>query len=369
MDAVALARELIRCPSVTPADAGALDVIGHALKGIGFTVERADFNGITNLYARRGSTGRNFCFAGHSDVVPPGNESAWTVAPFSGEIRDGHLFGRGAADMKGAIASFIAAAATFNPPGGSISLLITGDEEGVATDGTVKVLEWLKQRGEIIDHCVVGEPTNPDALGDMIKIGRRGSLNVALTVTGIQGHVAYPERADNPVPRLLAILNALTAQPLDAGTAHFPPSNLEITSIDVGNPTTNVIPAQADARFNIRFNDTHTGASLMKWIEDTVAGRAQVLFQLSGDAFHTEPGPFVDLVSEAIRSETGRMPELSTSGGTSDARFISKYCPVLEFGLAGKTMHKIDEHVPVADITALQRIYQRILERYFSVFG
>jgi len=368
MDALALAQDLIRRPSVTPADAGALDVVQAALSGIGFQVERIKFGDIDNLYARRGTGGPNFCFAGHSDVVPPGDTGAWSADPFAGDIRDGNLYGRGAADMKGAIASFIAAAADFTPSHGSISLLITGDEEGIAADGTVKVLEWLAQRGETIDHCLVGEPTNPEALGDMIKIGRRGSLNVTLTVTGTQGHVAYPERADNPIPRLIELLGKITRKPLDSGNEHFPPSNVEITTIDVGNPTTNVIPAVATARFNIRFNDYHTGASIQQWLTGRVAGVADIAFQLSGEAFLTEPGPFVDLVREAIATETGKTPELSTSGGTSDARFIAKYCPVLEFGLAGKTMHKVDEHVPTADIAALQRIYARILERYFSVF-
>lgn len=368
MDPVALAQDLIRRPSVTPADAGALDVIEAALTTAGFTVERMRFGEIDNLYARRGTEAPNFCFAGHSDVVPPGDAAAWSADPFGAQIKDGRLYGRGAADMKGAIASFIAAAADFPQARGSISLLITGDEEGIATDGTVKVLEWLAKQGEKLDHCLVGEPTNPDALGDMIKIGRRGSLNAMLSVSGTQGHVAYPERADNPIPRLVAILSDLTAKPLDRGTAHFPPSNLEITSVDVGNKTTNVIPARATARFNIRFNDTHTGASLKAWIEKTVAGRATIEFQHSGDAFVIAPGPFVHLVSEAIKAETGKTPELSTSGGTSDARFITKYCPVLEFGLAGRTMHKVDEHVKVADIAALANIYRRILTRYFSVF-
>jgi len=373
VDPVTLTQALIRCKSITPLDAGALAVLAQALKPLGFTCHALAFGEgaerVENLYARRGTAGPNFCFAGHTDVVPPGDLGAWSVDPFAGAIRDGKLYGRGAADMKGAIASFVSAvAAAQGAIKGSVSLLITGDEEGVAKHGTRKVLDWLKDKGERIDHALVGEPTNPEALGDMIKIGRRGSLNTRLTVEGTQGHVAYPHLADNPVPRLLAMLRALTDAPLDQGTAHFQPSNLEITTVDVGNPTTNVIPARAEARFNIRFNDAHTGQSLQALIQSKLQplGAHRVDFDLSGEAFYTPPGPFTSLVAEAVREETGRAPELSTTGGTSDARFIKDHCPVIEFGLAGKTMHKIDEHVSLADLPALARIYARILTRYFA---
>ncbi len=289
-------------------------------------------------------------------------------------MRDGKLYGRGAADMKGAIASFVAGAAVFLKNAGarfkgSLSLIITGDEEGAAVNGTCRVLEWLANKRVRLDHCLVGEPTNPDALGDMIKIGRRGSLSALLTVTGEQGHVAYPQEADNPIPRLLAVLARLTAKPLDSGTAHFEPSRLEITSIDVGNSVPNVIPAEARARFNIRFNDNHTSASLRTMIEDAareLAGAHQLEFQASGEAFLTPPGPFSTLVIDTVRAETGRTPKLSTTGGTSDARFIKSYCPVVEFGLAGRTMHKVNEHVPADDLHTLARIYARVLERYFA---
>jgi succinyl-diaminopimelate desuccinylase len=374
IDSISLTQTLIRCKSITPEDAGALGVLEAALKPLGFDSHRLAFGDgverVENLYARRGRAGPNFCFAGHTDVVPPGDLSAWSVDPFAGQIRDGVLIGRGAADMKGAIAAFVAAVASAGAGiTGSVSLLITGDEEGIAKNGTRKVLDWLAAKGERIDHALVGEPTNPERLGEMIKIGRRGSLNAKLTVLGTQGHVAYPQQADNPIPRLLEMLRALRTEKLDEGTAHFQPSNLEITSIDVGNPTTNVIPARAEARFNIRFNDAHTGESLKALIEDRIAalgGPYQLAFDLSGEAFFTPPGPFTSLVAEAVREETGLRPALSTTGGTSDARFIKDHCPVIEFGLAGKTMHKIDEHVPVADIPALARIYARILTRYFA---
>jgi succinyl-diaminopimelate desuccinylase len=378
VDPLALAQALIRCPSVTPADAGALDVLASALKELGFACERLPFGGgeqrVDNLYARIGSGAPHFCFAGHTDVVPPGDRAAWHVDPFAGTVRDAKLFGRGAADMKGAIASFVTGASAFLREAGarfkgSVSLIITGDEEGAAVNGTCRVLEWLASKRVTLDHCLVGEPTNPDALGDMIKIGRRGSLSALLTVKGEQGHVAYPQDADNPIPRLLALLARLTAKPLDGGTAHFEPSRLEITSIDVGNPVTNVIPAEAHARFNIRFNDKHTSASLRSMIEAAareLAGVHELEFQASGEAFLTPPGPFSALIVDAVHAETGRTPKLSTAGGTSDARFIRSYCPVVEFGLAGRTMHKVDEHVPVGDLHTLARIYARVLARYFA---
>lgn len=377
LDPIALAQALIRCPSVTPADAGALDVLQATLQNLGFVCHRLPFGEgaarVDNLYARLGTARPHFCFAGHTDVVPVGNLAEWTVDPFAAVIENGMLFGRGAADMKGAIAAFAVAVDGFvrqhGQAPGSISLLITGDEEGVAENGTVKMLEWLEERGEIIDHCVVGEPTNPARLGDMIKIGRRGSLNAALTVMGARGHVAYPHLADNPIPRLLDTLRALQSHRLDDGTAHFDPSNLEITSVDVGNAATNVIPATATARLNIRFNDLHTGASLSQWIRDVCAAHAgahEVNIHVSGEAFLTQPGFLSDLVAAAVHDVTGRTPELSTTGGTSDSRFIKNMCPVLDFGLVGKTMHKADERAALADIQNLTLIYRRVLERYFD---
>src|SRR5690606_17381684 len=345
----AIAEGLIRCRSVTPADGGALDFLQGILETAGFGCTRLAFSAedtpdVDNLYARFGSGAPHLCFAGHSDVVPPGDESAWSVPPFAGTVRDGLLYGRGAADMKGGIACFAAAAIDYAARGamgtGSISLLITGDEEGPAVNGTVKMLHWLAEHGEVPDHCIVGEPTNPRSLGDMIKIGRRGSLTATLAVHGTQGHVAYPHLAQNPVPRLVAMLAALTAAPLDQGTGYFQPSNLEITTIDVGNPADNVIPAQARAVVNIRFNNLHSAESLTAWIRQTCAAAAaghggdhEITVKASGDCFLTEPGDFTRLVADAVRAETGRAPELSTSGGTSDARFIKDYCPVVEFGL------------------------------------
>lgn len=378
-DPVDLAAELIRCPSVTPRDAGALDVLQQALERLGFRCRRLPFGDpeVDNLYAEIGSGRPNFCFAGHTDVVPPGPADAWAIDPFAGTVRDGVLHGRGAADMKAAIAAFVTAAAGFLAERGTdgfagrISLLITGDEEGPATDGTVRVLEWLKAQGEILDACVVGEPTNPAALGDMMKIGRRGSLNATISVTGVQGHVAYPHLADNPVHHLVAMLAALTAEPLDAGTEHFQPSSLQITSVDVGNPASNVIPGRAEARLNIRFNDRHSGASLERWIRSTCARAApaathEIAVHVSGEAFLTPPGQLSTLVADAVEAETGRRPELSTTGGTSDARFIKDFCPVVEFGMVGQTMHKVDERVAVEDVRTLARIYRRILDGYFT---
>lgn len=371
-DPLPLAQALIRRPSVTPADEGALDVLADALAGLGFVCHRLTFGEeagrprVDNLYARLGEAGPNLCFAGHTDVVPPG--PGWTVEPFAGEVVDGHLYGRGAADMKGAIACFVAAVARFlgdsHPRRGSISLLITGDEEGRATDGTVRVLDWLEQQGEKLDLCVVGEPTNPRRLGDMIKVGRRGSLNGHLRVLGTQGHTAYPHQADNPLPRLIEMLRTITVAPLDEGSAHFQPSTVALTTIDVDNPATNVIPSEGRAGFNIRFNDRHTGRSLEEWLRqrfDQVGGAYELEVEISGESFLTPPGPLTQALAEAIREVTGCEPELSTSGGTSDARFIKNACPVAEFGLVGQTMHKVDERVAVADLEGLTRVYHRLL--------
>lgn len=367
-DPVAIAAQLIRCPSVTPEDAGAIGMLSAMLEKLGFTCHELTFESggpaIRNLYARLGDTGPNFCFAGHTDVVPPGQ--GWTTDPFGAAIIDGKLFGRGAVDMKGAIAAFVAAVARFGKPKGSISLLITGDEEGPAVDGTIKVLDWLAARGEKLDCCLVGEPTNPRKLGEAMKIGRRGSMNTKLTVFGTQGHAAYPHLADNPIPRLLSILNRLTASPLDSGSDHFEASTLALTTLDVGNPATNVIPASAKAGFNIRFNDLHTGAKLQDWIRGIVAqvgGETELSFEISGESFLTEPGALSRSVADAIRAVTGLEAELSTSGGTSDARFIKNACPVVEFGLVNQTMHKSDEHVPVAHLEQLTEIYQAVLGR------
>jgi succinyl-diaminopimelate desuccinylase len=378
-DPVALAAELIRRPSVTPADEGAMAVLEAALAALGFRCRRMPFGGVENLYARWGERSPNLCFAGHTDVVPPGDPADWSHPPFAATIADGVLIGRGAADMKSAIAAFVAAAAraiAAGPPAGSLSLLITGDEEGVAVDGTRAVVAALAAEGEIIDHCVVGEPTSHAALGDMIKIGRRGSLNAAITVEGVQGHVAYPDRAANPAPVLVRLLHRLLERRLDEGFEAFQPSNLEITSIDIGNPATNVIPARATARLNIRFNPAHAGADLAAWIEGEAqaagqgfAGAVRIDVAISGEAFLTSPGRFTRVVADAVRAVSGREPELSTTGGTSDARFIRSLCPVVEFGLVGASMHKVDEGAPVADIRALADIYERLIGDYFAAFG
>jgi succinyl-diaminopimelate desuccinylase len=379
LDAVALTQALVRCPSVTPADAGALAVLEEALKPLGFACHRLKFEAegtepVENLYARLGTGGPHFCFAGHSDVVPPGE--GWTHDPFSAEIADGILFGRGAADMKSALAAFAAAAAQViakGPVNGSISLLITGDEEGPAVNGTAKVLAWLKQKGERIDHCVVGEPTSTVSAGDTLKIGRRGSVNFQVTVKGVQGHVGYPHRAKNPIPLLARLVQALCAEELDKGSAHFDPSTLAFTSVDVGNPAANVIPAEAHAAFNIRFNDAHTPESLIRWVEDHAdrvsrkSGCAiMIRHSVSGVSFLTRPGAFTELVGGSVAKVTGEAPLFSTSGGTSDARFIKDTCPVVELGLAGATMHKTDECVPVSEIVRLTEIYAAVLTDYFS---
>jgi succinyl-diaminopimelate desuccinylase len=381
LDPVSLAQALIRCPSVTPADAGALGVLEDALKPLGFTCERLRFqaNGtaaVENLYARIGSGAPNFCFAGHTDVVPPGDAALWRVDPFAAEIRDGVLYGRGASDMKSAVAAFAAAAARVlakGKPQGSISLLITGDEEGDAINGTEAVLEALATKGERIDHCLVGEPTATAFAGDTIKFGRRGSMRVQLTVSGVQGHTAYPHRAINPIPILAEIVSRLASETLDTGTEHFEPSTLVFTTFDVGNPAGNVSPAKARAVCNIRFNDLHTGESLTRHIEkvaETIAGAKGATFEatpvVGGVPFLTAPGAFTDMLSRAIQSATQLAPELSTTGGTSDARFIRAYCPVAEVGLPGTTMHKVDECVPTAEIERLTDVYVAILESYFA---
>jgi succinyl-diaminopimelate desuccinylase len=378
IDPVDLARALIRCRSITPEDGGAIATLQKTLETMGFECHRLSFAGdgkpeVQNLYARLGKSGRNFCFAGHSDVVPAGDVGAWSVNPFDGEVRGDALYGRGAADMKSAIAGFVAAAAGFLKGQGafneSISLLITGDEEGPGVNGTRKVLRWLAGRGEKLDDCLIGEPTSPRRLGEEIKIGRRGSLSGVLAVTGVQGHTAYPNLADNPLPRLVRMVAALLDEPLDRGTEHFQPSNLQLTSIDVGNPAANVIPARGTATFNVRFNDLHTSATLEKRLRqtlDSVGGPYNLDIEVMGEAFLTKPGRLAQLLSEAIRDVTGVTPTLSTSGGTSDARFIKDYCPVAEFGLVGQTMHKVDECVALADIIALTRIYEIVLTRYFA---
>jgi succinyl-diaminopimelate desuccinylase len=379
IDPLDLARDLIRRPSVTPADLGAMDIVQQALEGLGFACRRMKFGEIENLYARRGTARPNLCFAGHTDVVPVGDAGAWTSPPFEAALADGVLIGRGAVDMKGGIAAFIAAvSATLaeGEPAGSLSFLITGDEEGMAFDGTRRVVEVLAAEGEVIDHCIVGEPSGSVRLGDMIKIGRRGSINSWITVEGMQGHVAYPHRSANPIPVLIDILSRLQARVLDDGYEEFQPSNLEVTTIDVGNTATNVIPREAKARLNIRFNPTHRGADLADWIEATAQaagegfkGRVEVKSVVSGEAFLTRPGPFTDLVVAAIREATGETAELSVTGGTSDARFIRELCPVLEFGLVGATMHAVDEQAPVSQIYQLQAAYQLIIRRYFETFS
>ncbi len=386
-DALSIARDLIRCPSVTPVDAGALGVLEKILSAAGFTCHRVTFSeegtaDVDNLYARIGTEGPHITFAGHTDVVPPGDESAWSVGAFSGEVKEGVLHGRGAVDMKGGIACSVAAvlehlAANGGKPredgAGSISFLITGDEEDVSINGTIKLLEWAAERGEKFDHCVLGEPSNVETLGDTIKVARRGSQSGTLVVDGVQGHVAYPHRAANPVPDISRLIVAISDEPLDQGSAQFQASNLEFVSVDVGNKAFNVIPGEARAKFNIRYNDNHTQASLRELVETRLAKacgnriKARIVWEPSNsNVFVTKPGPFTDLAVSAIEEVTGRKPELSTSGGTSDARFISFYCPVIEFGLVGQTMHQIDERVPVKDLEKLTKVYRGILARYFA---
>lgn len=366
------AQALLRRASVTPADDGAMAVLGAQLGQLGLTVTSLPFGPegakTPNLFARIGTAAPHLCFAGHTDVVPPGD--GWTAAPFAGAIRDGLIFGRGAADMKGGIAAFVAALADLlaeRPLRGSVSLLITGDEEGPARHGTCDVLPWMAGQNQIPDFCIVGEPTNPAVMGEVIKIGRRGSLNAVINVRGVQGHVAYPHRADNPVHRLIACLHVLQTHELDQGNEAFQPSSLQVTSIDVGNAATNVIPAKASARLNIRFNDHHTGADLVRWIERVVADHApdaDVSAAISGEAFRTDPGGAVGALAGAVERVTGRRPALDTGGGTSDARFIARYCPVAEFGLVGATMHKADEHVALADLATLRDVYREFMEAF-----
>lgn len=378
VDPVALTADLIRCPSVTPVEGGALVLLERLLSGAGFTCTRVDRGQTSNLYARWGAKGANksFGFNGHTDVVPVGDVAAWTQDPFGAAVIDGWLYGRGATDMKSGVAAFAAAAVDFvreTPPDGAVILAITGDEEGDATDGTVALLDWMAGNGERMTHCLVGEPTCPNVMGEMMKIGRRGSMTAWITATGVQGHSAYPHRAKNPMSALVKLLTRLEAQPLDQGTDHFDASTLAITTIDCGNPANNVIPAKGTATVNIRFNDLHSGASLSDWLQGharaveaetgvTIALRISV----SGESFLTPPGDLSALVARAVQAETGRVPEFSTSGGTSDARFVKDHCPVVEFGLVGKTMHQVDERVEVAQIVQLKAIYARILQDYFA---
>ena len=378
IDPVDLTAQLIRCPSVTPKEAGALTLLQGLLEKNGFKCTRISQGTVDNLFARwgEGRNGASFGFNGHTDVVPVGDLSAWSVDPFGAEQKDGFIYGRGAVDMKSGVAAFVAAAIDFakdTPPDGSIVIAITGDEEGDAVDGTTAILDWMAQNNEKIDHCIVGEPTCPETFGDMMKIGRRGSLSAFFTAKGIQGHSAYPHRAKNPLPALVRLMDVFAKHELDQGSDHFGPSNLAITTIDTGNPANNVIPAQAKATINIRFNDIHTGQSLSRWIKeetDVISHETGieigVEIKISGESFVTPPGRLSDLVSKAVQAETGKLPELSTTGGTSDARFVKDHCPVVEFGLVGKTMHAVDERVEVAQIHRLKSVYTRILQDYFA---
>ncbi len=378
LDPVALTAALIRCPTVTPDEGGALVLLQGVLEGAGFDCHRVDRGGVSNLFARWGRKGANksFGFNGHVDVVPVGDVAAWTHDPFGADVVDGVMFGRGATDMKSGVAAFVAAAVDFvkdAPPDGAVVLAITGDEEGPSVDGTVALLDWMAANGERMSHCLVGEPTCPDRMGEMMKIGRRGSLTAWFTAQGVQGHSAYPHRARNPMSALVALLARLEAEPLDRGTAHFDASTVVITTIDCGNPATNVIPAKGSATVNIRFNDAHTGASVTAWLKAHAAAVAQatgveigVRVSVSGESFLTPPGEFSDLIARVVAAETGLVPVASTSGGTSDARFVTDHCPVVEFGLVGRTMHQVDERVAVADIVALKAIYARVLREYFA---
>lgn len=370
IDVINLTQALVRCPSVTPANAGAQDELIKVLEPLGFICTRLKFGSVDNLFARRGMTGPHLCFAGHTDVVPPGQEGDWTYPPFSATLADGKIFGRGTADMKGNIAAFVAAISQFSSENLSLSLLITGDEEGPATEGTIKVLEWMAENHHIPDVCIVGEPTNPDKMGEEIKIGRRGSLSGTITLKGIQGHVAYPHLADNPIPKLAQMIDALSNVQFDNGSDHFGATHLEIVNISVGNMADNIIPGQASARFNIRFNDLWTPQTLEKRLRgslDDITPSYELSLTCGAMSFITMPGPLTTLVAEAVKAVTGLMPALSTSGGTSDARFIHHYCPVVECGLTNKTIHKIDEHVAIGDLKILQAIYGEILQRYASL--
>lgn len=378
-DPVALTADLVRCPSVTPEEGGALVLLGELLSKAGFACTRVDRNGVSNLFARWGDkdAAKTFGFNGHTDVVPLGDETAWTMPPFGAEQKDGFLWGRGATDMKSGVAAFVAAAVDFvtdtPPENGALILTITGDEEGDATDGTAALLDWMRDNSEAMDACLVGEPTCPDTLGEMIKIGRRGSLTAWFTLTGEQGHAAYPHRARNPLPAMARLMDRLASHSLDTGTDHFDPSTLAVVTIDTGNPATNVIPAQCRATVNIRFNDAHDSSGLIGWMQgelDSVAQEfgiaGEMKTKVSGESFLTPPGPLSDLVAQAVQAETGITPELSTTGGTSDARFVKDHCPVVEFGLVGRTMHQVDERVEVAQIPRLKAIYTRILRDYFA---
>lgn len=374
IDPVELTKKLVQCPSITPKDEGALDTLQHTLESLGFNCTRLLFEDVDtpkvdNLYARRGTGSPHFCYAGHTDVVPVGALEDWIFGPFDAIVQDGVLYGRGTSDMKGGIAAFVAAVSEIINDQGSISLLITGDEEGPAINGTVKMLEWLKNHGDIPDICLVGEPTNVSEIGDMAKIGRRGSLNGTLAIHGTQGHVAYPDLADNPIPRLVRVLDKLICTDLDQGNEFFQPSNLEIVSVDVGNQATNVIPMDASAKFNIRFNNEHTADELIEWIKDICesdGGHYTLDIKVSGDAFLTEEGTLSELIRRSIYEVTGKNVELSTSGGTSDARFIKNYCPVAEFGLINKTIHKVNECVDIDDLYLLKNIYIHMLNSYFA---
>lgn len=378
IDAVELTADLIRCPSVTPFEAGALVLLESQLSKAGFECARVDRNGTPNLFARWGAKGaaRTLGFNGHTDVVPVGDPNAWTKDPFGGEIEDGVLWGRGATDMKSGVAAFVAAAIDFvtqTPPEGAMIIAITGDEEGDARDGTLALLDWMQANGEQMTDCLVGEPTCPETMGEMMKIGRRGSVTAYFTARGTQGHVAYPHRAQNPIPALARLIDQLSTHCLDEGTAHFDASTLAVTTFDVGNPATNVIPAECRATVNIRFNDAHTGDSLIAWLKAKAARMSEetavditLTASISGESFVTEPGRFVSQIASAVEAETGLKPELSTSGGTSDARFVKNHCPVVEFGLVGKTMHQVDERVPVEQIVTLKNIYARLMKDYFA---
>jgi succinyl-diaminopimelate desuccinylase len=382
-DSVAILQSLLRCPSVTPAEAGALTVLENLLSANGFICQRLIFKedntpDVENLFARLGSGSPHLCFAGHTDVVPPGDAEDWSHPPFAAETVEGYLYGRGATDMKGSIAAFAAAAIDYvkanGKPKGSISFLITGDEEGPAINGTVKVLQWMKENDHIPNHCLVGEPTSTGQLGDALKIGRRGSLSFAVTVEGRQGHAAYPQQADNPIPKIARFIERVSTATLDEGNEHFDPSTLAVTSVDVGNPATNVIPARAVTKFNIRFGTAHSHQSLKEWVTAQIAETKEELGGLwtvtaneSAEAFITEPGAFVGLVQDAVEGETGLLPKLSTSGGTSDARFIKDYCPVLEFGPTNATIHMTDERISLEELRATQAIYGRIIDDYFNI--
>ena len=381
-DPVAHAAALIRCPSVTPDEAGALDYMETQLTQAGFSCRRLPFGSgglpsVDNLYARLGEGSPHLCFAGHVDVVPPGDEAAWTSPPFGAEIRDGAIFGRGAVDMKGGVAAMMAAVFRYleqrGRPAGSISFLMTADEEGPAVNGTRAVVEWMREAGERPDHCILGEPTHPERMGEAVKIGRRGSLSGRLMVRGVQGHVAYPHQTRNPLTGLIAALKRIIDERLDAGSENFAPSNLEVTSVDTGNPAVNVVPAKARAQFNIRFNDLHSAESLSarlrELIEATLAGTGlsyDVAFESNADVFLTKPGPWLEMLLDVSREVTGVTAQLSTDGGTSDARFIKDLCPVVEYGLVNKTIHKVDENTSISDLELLTEVYHRFLQRYFG---